>query len=301
MIMSEHDNVYTPRSKYPAWLIEEIPVWALPYVGIEGLHKLFGVNIPQPPVKNIDIWQSNHNIIYRPEIENELYNSYTPLIVNYIKGTLPSYEKLAAKFTAGLATDREKAVALLTKAMPGKVMHPTDPPLGLKDLPPDRGLDDEDLLESGYGWCNEQARVFVRLCQVSGIPARMVFLQFGNGNGGVGTNGHVIAEFYADGGWCMADASWFTVFPGFNGKLMSALQCHQPANSARVGEAYIARWKELLTWTDDQLCGHVFKGDTPAQSQITDAGREERNVLKNKIENGYKHFIFSVLNYPLPY
>jgi hypothetical protein len=37
-----------------------------------------------------------------------------------------------------------------------------------------RNLDDEALLASGCGWRNEQARVFIRLCQVNGIPARML-------------------------------------------------------------------------------------------------------------------------------
>ena len=77
---------------------------------------------------------------------------------------------------------------------------------------PTTGLDPRSrrtiLLKSGAGWCNEQAHVFVRLCQVADIPAHMVFLFYADNR-----SGHVVAEFHADGRWAMADTSWLCVFP----------------------------------------------------------------------------------------
>jgi len=50
-------------------------------------------------------------------------------------------------------------------------------------------------------------------------------------------SGHVIAEFHADGRWCMADASYLCVFPDADGRLMSAAECHGPGKM-RAGEVY---------------------------------------------------------------
>jgi len=114
-------------------------------------------------------------------------------------------------------------MALLTRAMPALLRHPGIPPLG-RPVPPDRNLDDEALLESGSGWCNEQARVFIRLCQVMGIPARMIHL-FGQN--------HTIAEFYAEDRWIMADTSYFFAVPGKDGTWLSAAACHDRGEGQR--------------------------------------------------------------------
>ena len=49
------------------------------------------------------------------------------------------------------------------------------------DLPPDRAMTEEQLIDSGVGWCNEQCRVFIALCGVMEIPARLCFLFHANG------------------------------------------------------------------------------------------------------------------------
>src|SRR6185369_9136064 len=101
-------------------------------------------------------------------------------------------------------------------AMPQFFRHPKMPPRA-SSVRADRNLDDEALLASGCGWCNEQTRVFVRLCQVAGIPARIVHL-FGQN--------HTVAEFHADGRWALADATNIFVVPAREGteRLLSAAQ-----------------------------------------------------------------------------
>jgi len=118
----------------------------------------------------LDLWHANYFVAYRRETAKYLYESYSPTSVRYKPGTLPAFERIAAEYTAGLKTDREKAVALLTKAIPDKVPHPAIAPMAPM-CDKNRGLDDDGLLASRTCWCNEQARVFVRLCQVAGIPA----------------------------------------------------------------------------------------------------------------------------------
>jgi hypothetical protein len=246
----------------------------------------------------IDFWQANHFIVHRPETAGYLYGEYTPKQIEYRKGTLPKYERVVAEYTAGVMGDREKAVALLTKALPRLVVHPAMPPLG-PVCQTNRDLLDEPLLDSGKGYCNEQARVFVRLCQVAGIPARMIFLFYADR-----TSGHVVAEFLADGRWCMADNSWFCVFPDVNGRLMSAAECHGNGK-ALAGEAYFTRFRELLALSDEELVGGKFVF-VPDPMRRRERIRAEAAVFRKNLGSrsaealGNELWAFGVLNYPLP-
>jgi transglutaminase-like putative cysteine protease len=165
------------RFDCPAWAQETVPERVRPYLG------RFGLPEPYPQQKTplggdtagVDLWQANHFVGYHKETAEYLYKTYSPTAIAYRKGSLPGYERLVAQYTAGCKSDREKALALLKRAMPKAILHPSIPPYGPM-CPPDRAAGDEELLKSGQGWCNEQARVFVRLCQVAGIPARMIFL-----------------------------------------------------------------------------------------------------------------------------
>lgn len=283
----------------PDWAKETLPQWVERYIGAGGL--LPPWNETKKPVgtsvKGLDFWQANHFVSYRDETAAYLYGKYTPTTVKYVAGTLPTYEKVAAKYTAGLKTDREKAVALLTRALPIVAPHPTIPPLGPK-CRADRDLRDEALLQSGAAWCNEQARVFARLCQVIGIPARQIFLFYAEKRGG-----HAIAEFYAEDGWAMADVSWYCVFPGADGKLMSAAACHERKGLA--GKAYFERKQELAKLSDEALFGGRFADleDAAARARniASAASRFRRGHLSQTAKQmGEQLWCFGVLNYPLP-
>ncbi len=272
----------------PAWAKETLPGWLAPYVGKNGLPAQWRPrNMLGSSVRGIDRYQANQFVYFRAETAAFLDRDYTPLTVKYQTGTLPSYEKLAAQYTAGLRSDTAKAVALLL-AMPKFFRHPGMPPLGAPARP-DRNLEDEPLLASGSGWCNEQARVFIRLCQVSGIPARMVHL-FGQN--------HTVAEFFADGRWALADTSNFFVVPdpaaGANVsalRLLSAAQCHDRGPGQRAyAEARQRRGKEMLALSDAEL---GFK--TPAQAT---KWREAEAKLSVE-ELARREIGFGVINCPL--
>jgi hypothetical protein len=290
-------------ARCPAWAKDSLAPELQPYVGKFGLPDPFRQR--QGPlgkgVAGIDRWQANRFIVYRPETARFLDSQYTPVRVDYKRGSLPSYEKLVDEYTRGRTTDCDKALALLTRAMAERFPHPTMPPLG----PPcraDRALLDEDLLKSGCGFCNEQARVYVRLCQVAGIPARMVYLFYSDKR-----TGHTIAEIYLDGHWAMADASWFCVFPGADGRWMSAAECHEEGpNRLRVGEAYVARMKQIIALDDERLVGrHVLpEGDSAARRQkVAAEAAKVRTGLREKTARflGDQLWKFGILNYPLPH
>ena len=108
-----------------------MPVWVQPYLG------KYGLPAPFPQQKNalgnctagVDMWQANHFVGYCAETARYLYEAYTPTTLQYRKGPFPLCEKIVAQYTAGLTTDREKALALLTRAIPELIAHPSHPAL----------------------------------------------------------------------------------------------------------------------------------------------------------------------------
>jgi len=292
-----------PVSGCPEWAKEELPREMLPFVG------RFGLPDPYPQrrdplgksVAGIDRWQANQFIAYRAETARFLYGAYTPTKVDCRRGTLPAYEKLVARYTAGMKTDREKATALLTQALPREFRHPTMPPLGAP-VRADRALLDEALLKSGAGFCNEQARVFTRLCQAAGIPARIIQLFYSDKR-----TGHTISEFYADGRWAMADSSWFCVFPAADGPLMSAAECHEEGPNRRlVGETYFGRFQQLIAMPDEELVGGHFAASDPPGGRKEKVAAEAAAVRKGLRARtaqalGDQLWRFGIINYPLPH
>jgi hypothetical protein len=232
----------------PNWVKDTLPDWIEPYVGRKGLPAPWckDPGILATGVGSFDRWQANRFIVYRPETARFVYRSYTPLKVKYRSGTCPSIEAAAARQTRDCKSDTERLVSLLTGAM-SACRHPTVPPKG-PAVRADRNLSEEDLYRSGCAWCNEQARVFIRMCQVCGLPGRIVHLFYSDKS-----TGHTIAEIFADGRWIMADASYLVVFPGPDGKLMSAAECHEKNNHAIISAVYHQRLEAVAKMSDAEL------------------------------------------------
>src|SRR5439155_1533709 len=70
-------------------------------------------------------------------------------------------------------------------------------------LQPDRAMTEEQLIDSGRGWCNEQCRVFIALCEVMEIPARLCFLFHANGK-----ISHTATEVFQSGKWAFHDVQY---------------------------------------------------------------------------------------------
>jgi hypothetical protein len=284
----------------PAWARETVPAEVEPYLGRSGLPEPFHSQkeLIGKEVTGLDLWQANHLVVYRKETARYLYSDYSPLSVHYKPGTLPAYEKIVAEHTAGLTNDRDKAVALLRMVPEKLVLHPGIVPMG-PQTPKDRGLDDEALLASGRAWCNEQARVFIRLCQVAGIPARLIYLFYSPP-----PSGHVIAEFYADGRWSMADASYLCVFPAADGHLMSAAECHG-AGKMPAGEAYFRRLQQMTTYSDERMVGAKFLPQADAAERgkrVAECAANMRKEYRAQTPKALADqlWVFGVMNYPLP-
>ena len=187
-------------------------------------------------------------------------------------------EKVVDAYTSPGQGAREKAVALLTRALAEHLPHPEVPPVGPM-VAKNRGMTEEQLWASGCAWCNEQTRVYIRLCQIAGIPARMVYLFFSDNQ-----KGHVVTEFYADGHWCMADSSWLCVFPDDRDRLLSAAELHRPEARPIVERAYLARWTAILQKSHPALAA---QGPAAVRKEFAWHHAEQFGI-------------FGLLNYPLP-
>src|SRR5262249_55274112 len=142
--------------------------------------------------------------------------------------------------------------------------------------------DDKELLKSGKAWCNEQSRVYVRLCQVAGIPARMIFLFYSEHPFPDRRSGHVVSEFFADGHWSLSDNTWLCVFPAADGHLMSALECHEKENRGIVGKVYYDRNHALLALPPEEMVGGKY-------AHITDP-EARRKAIARAVEEQKKDF-----------
>ena len=157
----------------------------------------------KPPVAGIDLEHSLNYIDLEDAGEAFIYERYTGTRLPYRKGSRPMLEELAARATAGATTPLDQARAIAAHVATeyrwaGYYEKKTGRP-----LPKDRGLTEEAIIESGYGWCNEQARVLCGLTQVIGVPSRLVFA--GNPDK---KYGHVETEVYLPEGWMLIDQSF---------------------------------------------------------------------------------------------
>lgn len=291
----------THEAQTPAWARVKAPEACRPFLGKYGLPEPF-CSKKGPlgaKVTGVDRWQANHFIVCRPETAAILYGDYTPVPVAYRQGALPLFEEAAARYAAGLASHEDLATAFVTRALPELCGHPTIPPVA-PHCRTDRGLLDEPLLASGRGFCNEQARVFVRLCQTRGIQARMVFLFYADK-----ATGHTTAEFWTGEKWAMVDVSWHLVFPGPDGRLMSAGECHGDQRQRLcMAVAYQARMRQIVAMDDETLCGRAFPAGTrDRETAVRAKAAELRDYVRVRMpmERLTGHlWQFGILDYPLP-
>ena len=284
---------YDGSPKTPAWAHVSVPEWVKPFQGKNGLPE-WEPRYHKPgstcggAVAGMDLYHANYYVVYRPETAEYLYSGYTPENVDYMPGTLPGYERIADKYTEADMSDTEKALTLLKEALPAEFRHVGTPPYLGRTKRADRALLDEELLASGGGWCNEQARVFIRLCQVLGIQGRMIHL---------GGQSHTTAEFYADGQWVLVDVSFYFASRDKEGNLLSAARSHDLGDGQRGWALSRQRGVEkTLRMSADEV------NADPEQWKRNRKGLHGRFVAEEAMEDlaTNKRLFFGVINTPLP-
>jgi hypothetical protein len=180
-----------------------------------------------PPVGGIDLIQSMNYTNAAGIPLRWFYDCFTYPRVFYAKGSRPGLEKfLARNHIEGTPSPAllQKMLNALVRQMPHYISLTFE---GVGN----RALSEEELLESGHGWCNEQSRCAVALAQVLGMPARLVFA------GMKSKKGHVIAEMYIGGKWVLTDPTAAFVFTRKNGQPLNILDLKTRKTAAKEAGA----------------------------------------------------------------
>src|SRR2546423_7188034 len=143
-------------------------------------------------VGGIDRAQTHSMIRLCDETEALLYGyEFSPRSIRYRVGSRPALERIASNL------DGDPAAAM--EWVRRNVRHPNF----AGHVRPDRAMTEEELIDSGVGWCNEQCRVFIALCEVMELPARLCFLFHANGK-----TAHTATEVFLQQKWAFHDVTF---------------------------------------------------------------------------------------------
>lgn len=160
-----------------------------------------------------------------PETADYAYSDYSPTSPHYEPGTHPKLEQVVKVAVGNASTDRDKAIRLLDWTWRKCIW-----PHGIHREVRAVGGAEEDILDRGY--CNELSRVFVTLCQVAGVAARITFHWTADSRAG-----HSCAEAWLDGKWVLCDSDINVTglsVPGFQA------DCWELMQDAKVQQAFDA-------------------------------------------------------------
>ena len=125
---------------------------------------------------------------------------------------------------------------------------------------------EEFVIAKGSDWCAELARTFCALCEVSGVPARIVFALDGS------DDGHVLAECNAGGRWMLVDP--------LAAKLYQTPELG-PVGAARMFELPAKQRRTLTASADHYYVHERFFGHlSVAEYSIADAARYDYGLSR---------------------
>ena len=142
------------------------------------------------------------------ETADYLYTGYSPTSVHYGKGSRPLLEHFVvdAGASQGTFTGRVASIVDFCQSLEERVADDLD---GMRF-----GGTEEQIVERGSDWCTDVARVACAMCQITGVPARLVSLF----NLSQAHSGHKIIEAYMEGVWGATDPLNGVVYRHPNGR-----------------------------------------------------------------------------------
>ena len=165
------------------------------------------------------------------ETAEYLYTAYTPIEVKYQKGSRPELERYVNDAVTGCKSDEDRIrnIASFCSRLSIKVENqPLDDIIF--------GGTEEEIIQRGSDFCTDIARVGCTLCQVAGIPARIVFLA----DTAQAYSGHVLIEAYRNEFWGTVDTSTNVIYQHPDGKSATTwdlmnnprlIEAHQRSNA----------------------------------------------------------------------
>ncbi len=214
------------------------------YTGANAVRRVFGewrekawrLNCEQLALnygENVDYELRREQVLFMPETAEFLYSAAAVLKPRYRKGTRPALEAVVAPLVAGCADAQSKAAAIarhcrdLKNKAQGQARHLVF------------GGTEEELLQRGEDLGECLGRLFVALCEVAGIPARIVMHDI---------SGHTAAEAWLGGRWGYFDLQrgiWFLNADGQIASLRDLVANPALAERPAAPEQVDAAWARL--------------------------------------------------------
>ena len=138
---------------------------------------------------NVEWQRLAHQILLCDETRDYLYQVPGP--VKYVKGTRPVLEAEVARVILGCNTDRERVLAILCFIRDLYLHNGKEIPKELQFY----GGTEEVLIAKGENLCECVGRLMVGLCEIIGLPGRIV----------MHIKGHITCEIFLEGKWCYFD------------------------------------------------------------------------------------------------
>ena len=162
--------------------------------------------IPTPNVSMLDLMYALNYIAVEDTSVDFVYNHYTSSRLFYERGSRPKLEAVADRVTEGIEDEFEKVQALVDFIAENVLWAGVEAKRTGILTRAEKYLTEEQLIERGFCWCHEQARVFCCLTQIAGITSRLIFAGSGN------KWGHVTSEVLLSKGWMLVDQSFGVCF-----------------------------------------------------------------------------------------
>ena len=200
-------------------------------------------------------------VLLCPQTAEVLYQSFTPERASYRAGSRPELEATVRRVTNGADSVSEKALALMRFS--GELYATAGQSITHENYV--YGGTEEELIEKGEWLCEGLARLYVALCEVAGIPGRLLHHVIG---------GHVTTEVFLDN-WAYVDPRMGTYFRKPDGSFASAWE--------------LWNHPEIMDDQDDQV-----KRDVSSQSTWDERHWRSRNLFFHPNEvNGFVNYSLS--------
>ena len=194
-------------------------------------YKQLGINYGEA----VDFQLRRQQTILCPETVRFLYSEFTPTDVKFQPGTRPVLEKVVAKATANAKSQREKALALMRFC---RDLYKQDPDADFAKYI--YGGTEEQLVDKPEILCECLGRLMVALCEIAGLPGRIVMHDIG---------GHICCEILSDGHWAYIDPRCGIYFLKPDGEIASVLElCQDPSIIRTQPDRVKADVSDQWTW-----------------------------------------------------
>ena len=196
-------------------------------------YEQLGINYAE----NVEYQLRREQVILCPQTVDFLYTEFTPAAVTHEPGTRPGLEEVVADAAAGCTTAQQKVLGLMRFCRG----------LYKRDRVDDYskyiyGGTEEQLIKKGERLCECLGRLFVALCEIAGIPARIVMHDIG---------GHITAEARVDGHWGYIDPRCGVYFLKPDGAMASVWELWQDPSLMR-GQSEEAKADVGEQWTYEE-------------------------------------------------